>query len=169
MSFVQAEEGGVDDFVFMDQSGAGQGFAFETVIVAVANGGELALFGRRDFVQEFPGVVGNGVESRRLLFGFKQAVQGVTANQFRVDFGVGARARDHFKPDRGVADEREEANLARAEFEYFIAFAQFFLAGCVNVVHGGGGRTDTGFGLEFGDAMPDFGLVGGVGAGRLQG
>jgi len=46
---VQAEKGGVDDFVFVDQGGAGKGFALVTVVGAVAQGRELALFGGGDF------------------------------------------------------------------------------------------------------------------------
>jgi len=38
-----------DDFVFVDQGGAGKGFALVTVVGAVAQGRELALFGGGDF------------------------------------------------------------------------------------------------------------------------
>ena len=40
VDFIQVEEGGMDDFVFVDQSGAGQGFACEPVVGAVSDGGQ---------------------------------------------------------------------------------------------------------------------------------
>src|ERR1035441_645955 len=59
--FVQAEEGGVDDFVFVDQCGAGKDFALVAVVGAVADGGELALLGGEDFGQERLGASGDAI------------------------------------------------------------------------------------------------------------
>ena len=66
LGFVQAEEGGVDDLVFVDQGGAGEGFGLVTVVGAVADGGELAFFGGEDFGEEFLGADGDGRPARRV-------------------------------------------------------------------------------------------------------
>src|ERR1035441_2721248 len=87
--FVQAEKGGVDDFVFVDQCGAGKGFALVAVVGAVADGGELALLGGEDFGQERLGASGDAIRGCRFSLGVesvfawprldKQGLQGVTA------------------------------------------------------------------------------------------
>ena len=63
----------------------------------------------------------------------------------------------------------KEADLVGDGFEDFIALAEVVFAGLENVVHGGGGGWGAGFGLEVGNAIPDFALVGVVGAGMPPG
>ena len=159
LSFVQAEEDGVDDFVFVDQGRAGQNFAFELMLGGVANGGEMALFGSRDFVQELTSMGRDAIWGRGLLLGFKQALQGVAANQFLVDFGVGTREGDHVHPGRGAANEREQTDLVWDRNEDFIALAQVVFPGFKDIVHGGGGGWGAGSSLKLRDALPNFALV----------
>ena len=66
---------------------------------------------------------------------------------------------DHVHPGRGAANEREQTNLVWHRNEDFIALAQVVFAGLENVIHGGGGGFG-GFGLKFGNSIPDFALVG---------
>ena len=58
LGVVQTEERDVDDFVFMHQRGAGQGFAFEPVVGAVADRRELASIRGGDLIKELPGTAG---------------------------------------------------------------------------------------------------------------
>ena len=59
-----------------------------------------------------------------------------------------------------AADEGQQADLVGDGFEDVVAFAEVVFAGFVNVAHGRGRGRGAGFGLEFGDAVPDFALVG---------
>ena len=158
----------MDDFVVLDQGGTGQIFALETVVGTVADGGELALFCGGDFFQELAGLGRDAIWGGALLFGIKQAFQRIAADQFRVDFGVGGGEGDHVHSGRLAVNDGKEANQVGEGFEDFIALAEVVFAGFENVVHGGGGRLGAGFGLEVGNAIPDFALVGVVGTGRRQ-
>src|ERR1035438_2597459 len=177
--FVQAEEGGVDDFVFVDQCGAGKGFALVAVVGAVADGGELALLGGEDFGQERLGASGDAIRGGRFSLGVesvfawlrldKQGLQGVAADQFGMQFDVRRGEGDHVCAGGFAGDERQQADLVWDGFEDFIAFAEVVFPGFVHVAHGRGRRGRAGLRLKRCDAVPDFALVGRRGAARLQG
>ena len=52
LGFIEAKEGSVDDFVFVDQGGAGETFALVSVVGTVAHRRELPFFGSGDFCHE---------------------------------------------------------------------------------------------------------------------
>jgi hypothetical protein len=75
--------------VFVAQGDAGQSFAFDPVVGAVADGGELALLGGGDFIQEFAGMGGDAIGGRDLRLGVEESLQGIDSDQLGVEFGVG--------------------------------------------------------------------------------
>ena len=91
LCLIEAQGGGVDDFVFVDQGSASQVFALETLAGIAADGGELALFRSGDFFQELVSLAHDDICGGALLFRFKQALKRIAANKFRVDCPANAR------------------------------------------------------------------------------
>ncbi|MCL5098360.1 MAG: hypothetical protein M1608_12705 [Candidatus Omnitrophica bacterium] len=82
---------------------------------------------------------------------------------------VSGHEGDYVHSGRGAPDEGEQADMVRDGLEDFIALGEVVFHGFENVAHGGGGRVGASLDLERGNAVPNFALVGMVGAGRLEG
>ncbi len=63
----------------------------------------------------------------------------LSADQFGMEFRVGARQGEHVHANWLAANKGQQADLVGDGFEDFVALAEVVLAGFVNVAHRGGG------------------------------
>jgi len=151
---IEAEEGGVNCFVFVDQRSTDRALCPEPEVGAVAARGEWGSLGRLDVVEEGAASVQGLVLGDRLGFRLKQVLQRVTADELGMKFRVGGAVRHEIEARRFAVYDGQEADLVEEDREALRTLAEAICMGFEHIAHGRGRRRGAGFGLEFGDDGP---------------